>query len=99
MNQERLMRVLLGPIVSEKSTLLGELNRQVAFKVRPDARKLEIKRAVELLFEVEVEKVRVANVRGKTKMFQRSVGKRPDWKKAYVTLKEGHDIDFLGAEG
>ncbi len=99
MNKERMMRVLLGPIVSEKSTLIGELHRQVAFRVRTDAKKLEIKHAVEELFEVEVAKVRVANVRGKTKMFQRTAGRRPDWKKAYVTLKEGHDIDFLGTEG
>ena len=98
MNEERMMEILQGPVISEKSTLIGELHRQVVFRVRKNARKLEIKRAVEKLFEVEVEKVRVANVKGKVKTFQRKIGYRSDWKKAYITLKEGHDIDFLGAE-
>lgn len=98
MNQERLMQVLVAPVVSEKSTRVADEHNQVVFRVLPDARKLEIKHAVEQLFKVEVKSVRTAHVRGKRKMFQRSLGKRPDWKKAYVTLAEGQDIDFLGAE-
>ena len=98
MNQERLMQVLRSPHVSEKSTRVADSARQVVFRVATDARKPEIKRAVETLFKVEVEGVQVANVKGKSKGFQRNQGKRPDWKKAYVRLKEGHDIDFLGGE-
>lgn len=98
LNQERLMTVLVGPHVSEKSTNVAERNNQVCFKVRRDSTKSEIARAVEMLFEVEVESVTVANVRGKRKRFGLTRGKRPDWKKAYVRLAEGHDIDFLGAE-
>lgn len=99
MNKEYLTTVLLGPVVSEKSTLLGDAANQVVFKVRSDARKLEIKRAVEQMFEVSVTSVNVLNVKGKSKGNFRSPGKRADWKKAYVTLAEGQDIDFVGAEG
>ncbi len=98
MNDERLMRVLLSPHVSEKTTRVGDSANQVVFKVLRDARKPEIKRAVEKLFNVEVENVQVLNVKGKRKGFQRTPGKRSDWKKAYVRLKEGHDIDFVGVE-
>ena len=98
MNDERLMRVLVSPHVSEKSTRLGDGSNQVVFKVLRDARKPEIKRAVEKLFNVEVSNVQVLNVKGKRKGFMRSPGKRSDWKKAYVRLKEGHDIDFVGGE-
>lgn len=98
MNPERLTQILLAPVVSEKSTRAGDENNQVVFRVLPNARKLEIKHAVEKMFKVEVSAVRTANIRGKKKMFQRTMGKRPDWKKAYVTLKPGHDIDFLGVE-
>ena len=98
MNQERLMSVLVSPHVSEKGTRIGEESNQVIFRVLPSATKLEIKRAVELLFSVEVMHVRVANYDGKKKQFQRLAGRRPHWKKAYVRLKEGHEIDFLGAE-
>ena len=97
-NQERLMSVLLGPHLSEKSTRVGELANQIVFRVRPDSTKQEIRRAVELLFEVKVEKVRVVNNRGKVKRFGQTLGRRQDWKKAYVTLAEGDDIDFLGAD-
>jgi len=97
-NDERLMQVLLSPHISEKSTRLGEGSNQVVFRVRRDARKPEIKRAVEKMFSVEVEGVQVANVKGKRKGMMRSAGKRSDWKKAYVRLKPGHDIDFVGAE-
>ncbi len=98
LNQERLMTVLVGPHVSEKATVLAEKNNQICFKVRRDSTKKEIAKAVELMFEVVVDRVQVTNVRGKTKRFGRTVGKRSDWKKAYVTLAEGHDIDFLGVE-
>ncbi len=98
MNDERLTRVLLAPHVSEKSTRIGDQSNQVVFRVLPDARKLEIKHAVEKLFEVEVDHVRVANFRGKSKGFQRISGKRPNWKKAYVRLKAGHEIDFLSGD-
>ena len=98
MNQERLMKVLLAPIVSEKSTRLADANRQFVFKVLPNASKPEVRKAVELMFDVKVENVQIANVGGKTKRFGQSMGKRADWKKAYVTLAEGHDIDFMGVE-
>ena len=98
MSRERLMIVLLGPHVSEKSTTVSEKNNQIVFKVRRDANKSEIRDAVEMLFEVKVDSVQVVNVAGKNKRFGRTMGKRSDWKKAYVTLAEGSDIDFLGAE-
>jgi large subunit ribosomal protein L23 len=98
MNQERLMTVLVGPHVSEKSSIVAEKHNQICFKVRRDSTKKEIAQAVELMFEVKVEKVQVSNIRGKIKRFGQTLGKRADWKKAYVTLAEGHDIDFLGAE-
>ena len=98
MSDERLMRVLLAPHVSEKSTRVGDTANQVVFRVLPDAKKREIKSAVEKLFEVEVEHVRTVRLKGKRKRFGQSVGRRSDWKKAYVRLKAGHDIDFLGNE-
>lgn len=96
MNQERLMKVLLGPIISEKSTMAADAHRQFAFKVVPDATKHEIGRAVELLFEVEVEGVQVVNIKGKKKRFGQRLGQRVGTRKAYVRLKPGHDIDFGG---
>ncbi|RMH46604.1 MAG: 50S ribosomal protein L23 [Gammaproteobacteria bacterium] len=98
MNQERLMKVLLAPHVSEKSTIVAEKHNQVVFKVAKDATKREIKQAVELMFDVKVSSVRVLNVKGKRKRTGMIEGRRKDWRKAYVTLAEGHDIDFLGAE-
>ncbi|NOR41370.1 MAG: 50S ribosomal protein L23 [Gammaproteobacteria bacterium] len=98
MNQERLMKVLIAPVVSEKSTRVADANRQFVFKVVKDASKPDVRKAVELMFDVKVDGVQIANVRGKTKRFGQSSGKRSDWKKAYVTLAEGHDIDFMGAE-
>lgn len=97
-SKERLMSVLLGPHVSEKSTRAAESANQVVFRVRRDSTKSEIRRAVELLFEVQVTGVQVVNTRGKTKRFGQSPGRRQDWKKAYVSLAEGQEIDFLGAE-
>lgn len=94
MSKERLMKVLLGPVISEKSAVIADASNQVAFKVTTDATKPEIAKAVELLFEVEVEAVRVVNVKGKRKRFGQVRGKRNDWKKAYVRVKAGQDIDF-----
>ncbi len=94
MNAERLMQVILAPIVTEKSTMLAEKNHQVAFRVTADATKPEIKAAVELLFKVEVEAVRVANRKGKEKRFGRFMGRRRNERKAYVSLKDGQEIDF-----
>ncbi len=94
----RLANLILAPHVSEKATRVAEAHRQIAFKVRRDASKPEIKLAVETLFEVEVETVTTVNQRGKTRGARGSRGRRSDWKKAYVTLKVGHDIDFAGAE-
>jgi len=98
LNQERLINVLLGPHISEKSSVVAESNNQVTFKVRVDSTKAEIKKAVEMMFDVKVEGVQVANMKGKSKRFGQTQGKRKDWKKAYVTLAEGQDIDFVGAE-
>jgi large subunit ribosomal protein L23 len=98
MSQERLLKILLSPHVSEKSTRVGEQNRQVVFQVIQDANKHEIKKAVEVLFNVEVTGVQVTNVKAKTKRFGRFVGTRKGWKKAYVTLKEGSDVQFATAE-
>ncbi len=98
MNQERIYKVLLGPVVSEKSAMAGEKGNQVVFKVATDASKLEIKAAVQALFDVKVESVRVMNVKGKTRRTRFGVGRRSDWKKAYVRLEQGQDIDFAVAE-
>ncbi|MEE4163602.1 MAG: 50S ribosomal protein L23 [Woeseiaceae bacterium] len=98
MHQERLMTVIQGPHLSEKSAIVAEKGNQVVFKVRPDASKTEIRQAVELLFDVKVDGVSVVNVKGKVKRFGRVQGRRSDWKKAYVRLAEGSEIDFLGAE-
>jgi len=92
--QDRLYSVLLAPIVSEKSTMIGEKNDQVAFRVMQDATKLEVKAAVELLFKVQVDKVSILNQKGKSKRFGRFVGKRGNVRKAYVSLKEGQEINF-----
>jgi large subunit ribosomal protein L23 len=94
MNPERLMQVLVAPIVSEKSTMLADKNNQVAFRVLQDATKPEIKAAVELLFKVEVESVQVLNQAGKAKRFGRFNGRRRNVRKAYVSLKAGQEINF-----
>lgn len=98
MNQERLLKVLLGPHISEKASMVADAHRQFVFKVVPSANKREIKFAVEKMFKVKVENVCVANVKGKVKRHAQRLGKRKDWKKAYVSLAEGHDINFVGAE-
>ncbi|MFT6791460.1 MAG: large subunit ribosomal protein L23 [Cellvibrionaceae bacterium] len=94
MNQERLYKVLLAAVVSEKATLQADIARQFVFKVLKDSTKPEIKAAVEKRFNVKVEFVRTSVVKGKTKRTRFGVGKQSDWKKAYVKLAEGHDIDF-----
>lgn len=98
LNQERLMTVLVGPHISEKASVVAEKNNQICFKVRTDSTKKEIAKAVEMMFEVKVENVTVSNVKGKQKRFGQTMGRRADWKKAYVKLAAGEDIDFLGAE-
>tara|TARA_R110002096_G_scaffold46751_11_gene125186 strand:- start:7487 stop:7795 length:309 start_codon:yes stop_codon:yes gene_type:complete len=94
LHQERLMTVIQGPHMSEKAHIAAEKN-QVVLKVRTDATKKEVAQAVELLFEVKVDNVQVVNVKGKTKRFQQTQGRRPDWKKAYVKLADGVAIEEL----
>jgi len=98
MNPERLMKVLLGPHVSEKATVVADQDNQFVFKVAPDATKPEIKNAVEMLFDVKVKAVQVSNVQGKTKRGKSAMGKRKNWRKAYVRLEAGQEINFVGAE-
>ena len=95
--QERLMQVLLAPVISEKSTMIGEKRNQYVFEVASDATKPEVKAAVELMFKTQVKSVSIVNVRGKEKRFGRFMGRRASWKKAYVALAEGQEITF--AEG
>ena len=98
MNNDRLCQILLAPRVTEKTTLVGEQGNQYVFHVVNDASKNEVKGAVEMLFDVNVESVRIVNVKGKNKAFRMRAGKRSDWKKAYVRVQEGQVIDFLGGE-
>lgn len=98
MNQERIYKIILGPVISEKSAQLGEAAGHAVFKVVKDAEKPEIKAAVEQLFNVKVKSVQVLNVKGKTKRTRYGIGVRNDWKKAYVRLEQGQDIDFAFAE-
>jgi len=95
---ERLMNVVLAPVVSEKSTLVADKNRQYVFRVADDATKPEVKAAVELLFKTKVQSVTVLNVRGKEKRFGRFMGRRRNWKKAYVRLVAGQEINFAATE-
>jgi large subunit ribosomal protein L23 len=97
-NKERIYKVLLAPRVTEKSARVGEQGNQYVFRVASDASKSDIRAAVEELFEVSVESVRVAVVKGKSKSFKTRPGKRSDWKKAYVRVQEGQVIDLLGSE-
>ena len=94
MNEERMYQILEMPHISEKSALLGDSANQAVFKVSPDASKAEIKEAVEQLFSVKVADVRTANMKGKSKRMGMRRGKRSDWKKAYVSLEQGHEIDL-----
>ena len=96
--QERLYKVLLGPVVSEKAAAASESANQVVFKVMVNATKAEIKASIEKLFNVSVVDVKTLRVKGKTKRTRHGLGQRSDWKKAYVRLAEGQDIDFASAE-
>lgn len=98
MNQERMYQILLSPHVSEKSALLADEQNQHVFRVLPTATKSEVKEAVEGIFKVKVEKVRILNNTGKTKRFGGRIGKRSDVRKAYVSLMPDNDIDFAGAK-
>ena len=97
-SQERLMKVLLAPQISEKATHVADKNEQVVFRVVTDATKPEIKAAVELMFKVSVDSVKVVNVMGKVKRIGRVMGRRNDWKKAYVCLAAGQEINFAANE-
>lgn len=99
MNQERIFQVLRSPHISEKAAMAGDASNQHVFKVATDAKKDEIKQAVEQLFNVKVSKVRTANVKGKSKRQGLRMGKRSDWKKAYVSLEQGHEIDLAAVGG
>jgi large subunit ribosomal protein L23 len=98
MDKDRLMKVLLAPQVSEKSTFVGEKNNQYVFRVAADATKPEIKAAVELMFKIKVDSVTVSNVKGKKRRFGRVEGRRRNWKKAYVRVAEGQEINFAATE-
>ncbi len=95
---QQVYKVLLAPKVTEKATIGADENNQFVFKVAKDANKSQVKQAVEALFNVKVQSVQVANVKGKVKRFGQRLGKRPDWKKAIVRLQDGHDIDFMSVE-
>jgi large subunit ribosomal protein L23 len=97
-SQERLLQVIVAPQISEKSTYVADKYEQVVFKVLRDATKPEVKAAVEQLFNVQVESVQLLNVKGKNKRFGRFAGRRKDWKKAYVSLKPGQEINFQAGE-
>ncbi|MBC79286.1 MAG: 50S ribosomal protein L23 [Gammaproteobacteria bacterium] len=94
MNNERLYKVVLGAHISEKATLIADEANQITFKVAKDATRPEIKEAIEKIYGVAVKNVTVLNVKGKMKRSWRGISKRPGWKKAYVRLEEGQDIDF-----
>jgi len=98
MNQSRLYNILLAPHVSEKTAVAAEMNGRHTFRVAGDATKLEVRKAVETLFKVEVTGVQIQNVKGKIKRFGASTGKRSDWKKATVKLADGQDLDFVGID-
>jgi large subunit ribosomal protein L23 len=98
MNQERLFQILLGPHTSEKATIIADLSNQYVFKVAIDASKLEIKKSVEQLFDVKVVDVNTLRVKGKVKRNKNGYSTKSTWKKAYVKLEQGHDIDFASAD-
>ena len=95
---DRLMTVVLAPVVSEKSTFVADKNRQYVFRVADDATKPEIKAAVELMFKTKVHSVTTANVKGKERRFGKTIGRKRSWKKAYVRLAEGQEINFAATE-
>ena len=97
MNREQLMSVLIAPHVTEKTSLAMQNHNQYTFRVRRDATKTDVKKAVELMFDVKVKGVQVANEPGKDRRFGRTPGRTQDWKKAYVRLAEGQAIDYEAA--
>lgn len=97
--QQKLLKVLISPVISEKSTFVGEKNNQFVFRVAERAHKADIKEAIELLFKVEVEKVSVLRVKGKEKKYGRFSGRRRNWRKAYVSLKPGQELNMVAGEG
>ena len=99
MNDHRVFQIIKSPHISEKAAIVGDKANQHVFKVSPDARKDEIKSAIEKIFNVKVSKVRTSNVKGKTKRQGVRMGKRSDWKKAYVSLEQGHEIDLAAVGG
>ena len=98
MNQSELFKVILSPVVSEKSYRVADKHNQILFKVLPQANKTEIKKAVEMLFDVKVDSVRTLSVKGKKRRFGKVMGATKDWKKAYVRLQPGYNINFAGTE-
>ncbi len=98
MNEKRLYTILLGSQTTEKSVRIADQSRQITFRVAKDATKIEVKNAVEKIFNVVVEAVRIINVKGKLKKFKQVEGRRKGWKKAMVSLKEGHDINLAEFE-
>jgi large subunit ribosomal protein L23 len=98
MNEERLLKILLGPHMSEKAAIAAEKRREYVFEVITDATKPEVKGAVELLFKTKVDRVRIINVKSKPRRFGKTVGKSKVWKKAYVTLEKGQEINFAGGQ-
>jgi len=99
MNEQRVFQIIRAPHISEKAAIVGDASNQHVFKVATDAKKNEIKEAVEQIFSVKVSKVRTANVKGKSKRQGSRLGKRSDWKKAYVSLEQGHEIDLSAVGG
>jgi len=99
MNEERIFQILIKPHISEKTSVLGDVDNQAVFQVAGDANKAEIKEAVEQMFNVKVANVRTTHVKGKTKRQGQRRGKRNDWKKAYVSLQQGHEIDLASIGG
>jgi large subunit ribosomal protein L23 len=97
-NIDQLMNVVLAPVVSEKSTFVADKNRQYVFRVSDDATKPEIRAAIELMFKTNVDSVTVSNVKGKERRFGRAIGRKRSWKKAYVRLAEGQEINFAATE-
>lgn len=98
MNQERLLKVVLAPHISEKASRNSEKHNEYAFRVVNDANKLEVKCAIEHLFSTKVKEVRIVNVRPKNKQFKQMPGKKKGWKKAYVTLQSDQKLDIMGAQ-
>ena len=95
-NTDKSLQAVLAPQITEKATMIADKNNQIAFKVTKDATKLEVKMAIETMFKVDVSSVNILNVNGKTKRSRTGMGKRNDWKKAYVCLKPGQEINFTG---